>query len=248
LSNTDIDDAERLSRARGYPYAYPFDSYLWRDGAVLPFEPVLRDGRTPVLAFGSNRAPERLQQKFGHLVNQTIPVERASLSDFDVVYAAHITTYGAVPAMLQHRPGVTVDIAVTWLDPDQLGIMHESEMRVANYVYARLDDVKLQLDSGEVETEALCYVGARGHLPSEAQEPHSLIAVRAEGRPHPGHDTHSILESIRTRLAPQEKPDAFVLRLIADREYRTKVTDTISANAVAFSYPLTVLEGTLRNR
>lgn len=242
------DDQERLDRARGYPYAYPEGSYLWRDGSIGAFDPAEREGRTPVLAFGSNRAPERLQQKFGHLTQQTIPVERAWLRDFDVVYAAHITTYGAVPAMLQHRPDVTAEIAVTWLDSAQLEIMHDSEMRVANYVYARLDDVELRLDSGDGATEALCYVGARGHLPTETLDPHPLAAVRASGRSGTGFDTGRVLEHIRTRLALQDDPDSFILRLINDPTYRAKVTDAISANAVAFSYPLTVLEGYLSKR
>ncbi|MEQ8443613.1 MAG: hypothetical protein RIM33_06010 [Alphaproteobacteria bacterium] len=241
------NDTARLARARGYPYACPAESYLWKDGATLPFDANDRAGRTPVLAFGSNRSPERLQQKFGHLGSHAIPVERAWLRDFDVVYAAHITTYGAVPAMLQHQSGVTVEISVTWLDDDQLTVMHASEMAVANYAYARLDNVELRLDGGGTADEALCYVGARGHLPTPQAAAHPLAAVRATGRNSPAFDTPTMLEAIRHRLARDQDPDAFVLRMIDDHVYRSEITAAISNDAVPFSYPATILEGRILN-
>jgi hypothetical protein len=239
---TDDATAAILRRARGYPYDAPHDSYTWDRGAVRGFDPADRDGRTPILAFGSNRAPERLHQKFAHLGDHLIPVEKAWLSDFDVVYAAHITSYGAVPAMLQRAKGVTCEIAVTWLDAEQVPIMHASEMSAANYVYARLDDVSLRLAGGAVMDRAFCYIGARGHLMSPDGGPTPLLAVHAEGRPTPGIATGEVLERIRERVAPNAEPDAFVLRLVEDKAYRAAVSDAISEDAVAFGYPATVLE------
>src|SRR3546814_1587568 len=66
----ETDDA-LLRPAKGYPYAAPAGSYLYRDGASKPLEgsldPDLMAGRVPVIAHGSNRAPEQLHRKFGHL-------------------------------------------------------------------------------------------------------------------------------------------------------------------------------------
>lgn len=238
----EADRAAILHRARAYPYDAPHDSYTWDRGAVRPFDPTDRAGRTPILAFGSNRAPERLHQKFAHLGDHLIPVEKAWLTDFDVVFAAHITSYGAVPAMLQRAEGVTAEIAVTWLDADQVPIMHASEMSVANYVYARLDDVALRLDGGDTMGHAFCYIGARGHLRGEDGAIIPLLAVHAEGRAVPGLATGETLELIRARVAPDEAPDAFVLRLVETQAYRASVSDLISKDAVTFGYPAEILE------
>ncbi|MCK5621123.1 MAG: hypothetical protein KAJ11_02450, partial [Alphaproteobacteria bacterium] len=88
----------KLDRARGYPYAIPEASYVWRAGEVAAFDPAMRKDRTPVLAIGSNQSPRQLTRKFGD--EGEIPVQRARLRDFDIYYSAHITGYGSVPAML----------------------------------------------------------------------------------------------------------------------------------------------------
>ncbi|NMM43228.1 gamma-glutamylcyclotransferase [Rhodospirillaceae bacterium KN72] len=231
-----------LHRARSYPYLAPPDSYCWRDGAVEPFDPADRDGRTPVLAYGSNRTPERLAQKFASLGTHTIPVERAVLRDFDVVYSAHITSYGAIPAMLQHCPGATVEVAVTWLDDAQLPIMHDSEMAAANYVYARLETVSLQLGSGGGLSSVQCYVGRHGHFVGSHGGAVPLLALTGSRRLGTPMATGEVLEEIRERVAPKADPDEFILRLVADSDYRRAVTKTISENARPFGYPITVLE------
>ena len=100
-------ETELLALAKGYPFAAPEGSYLLQDGAARPLEtpgPEVFAGRTPVIAHGSNRAPEQLRRKFG--AGAQIPVTRAWLSDYDVVYSAHVTMYGAIAANLQHAPGV----------------------------------------------------------------------------------------------------------------------------------------------
>lgn len=233
--------AEWYHRATAYPYDAPAHSYLWRAGEVLHFDREGTAGRTPVLAFGSNRAPERLAQKFGHLLDQEIPVEQVWLQDFDVVYAAHITRYGAVPAMLQHAPGIRVEIAVTWLNDAQLPIMHQSEMAAANYVFARLDGVTLALANGEVETSVLCYVGSRGHLHNGDGLPLPLAKVRAEGRTRPGETTEAVLRRLQADLDPDLKFRDFLMQLVTSKEYRSSITDALDQRAHAFAYPYVTL-------
>ena len=106
--NQDISDI--LSRARDYPYDFPRLSYTYCNGETIAFESGHTEGRVPVLAIGSNQSPIRLKQKYGHLENQMIPVQRASLTDFDIFYCAHVTAYGAIGAMLQHSPGRRVEL------------------------------------------------------------------------------------------------------------------------------------------
>jgi hypothetical protein len=115
--------SEILAAARDYPYEIPRRSFVYSKRGLLDFDPGLCDRRTPVLAIGSNQSPARLAQKFGHDAAHVIPVQRATLRNFDVVYSAHISRYGAVPAMLQTSQGASVTVAVTWLDDAQLGIM-----------------------------------------------------------------------------------------------------------------------------
>jgi hypothetical protein len=91
--------------------------------AVAPIEQ-----RHAVLAFGSNRSPAQLLAKFtGDGVNPVVPVLRASLADLSVVFTAGMATYGSVPASLVVDPGASTEVAVTFLDDDQLVVMDRTE-------------------------------------------------------------------------------------------------------------------------
>lgn len=71
------DHEAQLARACGYFYFYPGQSYLWRDGEVTDFDLQETEGRTAVLAVGSNRAPMRLNQKYLNKTELPIPVQHA---------------------------------------------------------------------------------------------------------------------------------------------------------------------------
>ena len=229
------DRRAELARARDYPYGNPGRSFTWRGGAVGVFDPESRQGRMPVLAIGSNQSPEQLTRKFGD--TGEIPVQRAWLRDFDVCYSAHVTRYGAVPAMLQRAPGTVVSLAVTWLDEAQLAIMHDSETAAANYEFAAIEGVSLVLDCGiEMDTVPL-YVGLHGHLVAGgAAIP--LSAIGATGRHGAAMTTGQVLDLVRRRVAPDEDSGAFVLRLIDDDDFRAACTERIAADAVPFGYPV----------
>lgn len=224
----------KLDRARGYPYPIPDRSYLWRAGGVAPFEPGAREGRTPVLAIGSNQSPQQLTRKFGE--SGEIPVQRARLRDFDIYYSAHITTYGSVPAMLQYAPGTEVTLSVTWLDDRQLDIMHETELSAGKYRYAVIESIGLALDCGAAMESVHAYVGINGHLLHEG-DALGLAAVPAQGRRPRALTTAEVLEIVRARVAPDVAPDDFVLRLVDDPGYRAACTEVIAEDAVAFRHP-----------
>ena len=63
-----------------------------------------------------------------------------------MVYAAHIASYGAIPAVLALSPGTIVDIAITWLTKLQLQRMHETEAIGINYDYGVADSLKINAD------------------------------------------------------------------------------------------------------
>ncbi len=130
-------EAGALAHAIGYPWARPPGSYELREGAarlLSSLPEVEREalidryrqpagGRVPLLAIGSNAAPEVLQRKFAHF---EAPEDRAVLAltgwlrDFDVGAAATVAIYGSMPATvfpsagnrgrgdraLGHRPAV----------------------------------------------------------------------------------------------------------------------------------------------
>jgi len=234
--------AHLLHRARNYPYAAPAHSYLYTEDGIRAFDPAARDGRTPVLAIGSNRAPERLKQKFGHAAHHVIPVQRARLHHFDVVYSAHITSYGAAPAMLQASPNTAVEIWVTWLDDEQLAIMHQTERGAANYHYAELPGVKLQMEDGRVERSAYAYVSTRGHYLHRGRAL-ALADVPATGRRFAEARTGDALEHIRARVGASDlDADAFVVKLVDDANYRRGVTERIAEDAVPLQHPFRIIE------
>lgn len=128
MSTENIDEADlagRILHAQNYPFARPACSYLFQGGMMRPLPTGVFKGRLPVIASGSNAAPMRLAAKFGE--DEEIPVTRATLRDFAVVFAGHFTAYGAIPATLFPHPGALTDVWITWLTPGQLSVMHRSE-------------------------------------------------------------------------------------------------------------------------
>lgn len=215
--NTSASQAARLSaeeadaivrRAIEYPYAAPSHSYLY-DASVpglwrpLPPDAALLEGRTPVLAAGSNRAPERLAQKFQALFPAArIPVTRAHLTDFDSVYCAHVTSYGSVPATLHPSIGTTVTLHITWLDERELACMHETEQPGVNYHFVRLKDPRLALDDGGIALDtAYAYLSVHGAA-LIGGAPVALAAVPATDRRFVARDQGAMLAALAAEAAP----------------------------------------------
>ncbi|MED5574173.1 MAG: hypothetical protein VX955_08550, partial [Pseudomonadota bacterium] len=143
------------------------------------------------------------------------------------------TRYGSVPAMLQRAPGTTVELAVTWLDDEQLEIMHATE---GGYYYAEIEGVDLTYDDGTRADSVHLYVGREGHLVHEAQ-PVALIEIDGEDRPHAARNTAQVLEIVHQRVAPDMPHDDFILRVIEDTGFRRDCSIQMSEDAVPFDYP-----------
>lgn len=171
---------DHIARALGYPYPAHGQDFLFSGGEVapLPLDQPL-EGLTPVIAVGSNRAPAQLARKFAGMPVE-IPVTRLRAHDVDVVYAAHVAGYGAVPATLAASPGTTAELWITWLDGPALARMDATEAVGVNY-----DRVAVALrwaDAGpRPPARALLYTARRGLLRLDGA-PVALAAIPAEGR------------------------------------------------------------------
>ncbi len=236
-------EAELLALAKAYPFSAPEGSYLFRDGAARPLDdagtqagPALFAGRTAVIAHGSNRAPEQLRRKFG--AGAQIPVTRAWLSDYDVVYSAHVTMYGAIAANLQHAPGVRARVSVTWLTEVQLRRMHETETGGENYFYGCLEGIDLELEVGPVAglRAAQVYLSTRGCL-AQGDAPLGLAAIEAEGRGHGALAQHDALDTVRARHRPYEDLDSFILANVRDPARRRDLIAAMQDHALAAKAP-----------
>lgn len=232
--------SDPVRRALAYPYTAPGHCYLLDRGGPRPLEAgaIARAvrGRVPVIASGSNRAPERLAAKFPGLAPPAaIPVTRCRLHGFDAVYSAHIARYGAVAATLQASPGTVVELAVTWLAESQLAAMHESEARGANYDYARLSGLHVELADGTALAEAFAYIGRRDCLARDGTAI-ALAEIPAHGRRLPALAQGEVQALIRDRLAPGAALDAFIAENVRNGDTRLARTEALRRESVAFAW------------
>jgi hypothetical protein len=238
--------AARLALAKAYPFPAPGHSYLFRNGAAQPLDSgasqaALFAGRLPVIGHGSNRSPEQLHRKFGAYAE--IPVSRAWLRDYDVVYSAHVSQYGSIAANLQHSPGTLAEVYVTWLTEDQLGRMHETELGGENYYYGRLNGVSLELEAGpQAALEgAKVYLSTRGCLARDGGPlglaPVGLAEVASKGRPHGALDQLGVLDLVRARHRPERDLDHHILETIRDPAGRKTLIAEMEAGAIPAEAP-----------
>lgn len=184
-----------LKRALEYPYATPGRSYLYRDGRAfdLPDEgPDLR-GRTPLISYGANSAPAALALKLAALPGLEMPVIRAELEGFDIVYSAHVSPYGAVPATLHESPGTTAPVFVIHPTAEQRALLTASEL---NYDLVEVDGIAaFRSKHGCLEVDGSAV---------------ALVAIRSRGRNVPELDQPAVLERVRAYVAPHLGLEEFV--------------------------------------
>ncbi|MCX2954535.1 hypothetical protein [Lentzea sp. NEAU-D7] len=127
--------------------------------------------RHAVIAYGSNRAPSALAQNFSNGLSTrhrtAIPVIKAILPDFEVVHAAHYERNGNQPATIQYAAGARAEVFVTFLDDEDLMLMHAAEgldpaSPLSWYHYAKLSDINLQLVGGPTLASAFAYIDNYG--------------------------------------------------------------------------------------
>lgn len=188
-----------LARALSYPYATPDRSYLYRDGGAVELPPEGPDlsGRTPLLAYGANASPEALGRKLARLPGVDLPVQRFELDGFDVVYSAHVSPYGAVPATLIESPGTIAPMFLLHPTAEQLALLTATE---PNYDLVKIEGTP-------------AYRSKHGCLEIDGA-PVALAAVRSTGRTLPELDQPAILEIVRAHLRPDLSLEKFILASI----------------------------------
>jgi hypothetical protein len=199
--------SEVLARALGYPYAIPSSSYALLEGRTVEVDAVAVDraDRVALLAYGSNAAPEVLAAKLA-AAPEPVPVLRTELRDFDVVYSAHVSPYGSVPATLRRSPGTEVRAFVAYLTGEQLRLVSATE---PNYELARFDRPSCALERGDAPPELWAYVSRHGCLLLDRGEI-AVAEIEARGRRFPALGQPRVLEHVRDILAPGRDLGSFV--------------------------------------
>ncbi|HEY6551024.1 MAG TPA: hypothetical protein VIY71_07490 [Solirubrobacterales bacterium] len=204
-----------LERAMGYPYPVPSHPFVQHGHGT--FDPAEFDldwsDRVPLLAYGSNAAPGALAHKLA-LSNDPVLVVPAWLRDFDVVYSAHISPYGAVPAALQRSPGTVARVHVAYMTSEQLVLVSATE---PNYEPTVLSAVECRLDDGKEEAQLSAYISRHGCLLVNGSEV-ALSAVQATGRRFTELSEPQVLEYVRALACPAESLETFVLANVTDPE------------------------------
>lgn len=191
---------ERLRRATAYPYAIPERSFVQvgERTTELTDLPDLAD-RQPLLAYGSNAAPEALTRKLAAEPPTPLPLIRAELDDFDAVYSAHLSPYGAVPATLEASPGTALPVFVAYPTTEQRRLLSATE---PNYEPQRLIGVDCRVELGKPPAELEAFRSRHGPLLLDGSSI-ALSAIPATGRALPELSEPEVLERVRSTYFPE---------------------------------------------
>lgn len=232
------DRAALLALAKTYPFPAPPQSYLLRAGGLAPVEEADFSERIPLIGHGSNRSPEQLTRKFTlpEEPDWEIPVTFAWLEDYDVVYSAHVTQYGAIASTLVHAPGCRVRIALNWLNERQVLRMHATEGR--NYPFGRLEGLSVEVEGGPAPhfDGPYVYNSRHGALGQEGK-PVGLTAVEAQGRSHAMLEQEAMQNYVRDRYHAGEDIDDYILANIRDAKRRDSLIARMAEHAVPSKVP-----------
>jgi hypothetical protein len=203
---------ELVRRATAYPYAIPAGSFVQVGDRTLELPADLDlAGRSPLLSYGSNAAPEALTRKLAAAPDRPLPLIHAELSDFDVVYSAHVSPYGAVPATLWRSPGTTVSVHVAFPDEQQRTLLAATE---PNYDPTRLREVRCRLGTSATVAELDAFVSRHGRLLIDGAEV-ALAEIGARARRFGEMTQPRVLDHVRTRLLPDLSLEDFLTRCVA---------------------------------
>jgi hypothetical protein len=224
-----------ILRALNYPYSYPEYDFVLDNGSAAPLQDRKSlEGRIPVLAIGSNRSPEQLLRKFGD--QDFLPVTFIKLYDYDVVYAAHMASYGSIPAVLAPSSGTIVDIAITWLSKLQLKRMHETEAIGINYDYGVANSLKINADYDYKNQDIGCYLGRRGCL-NIMGNVIALKEITATKRVFSAFSQSEILKKIWLNEQKEIQFEVWLKSLIQNKEARQSITTAFEQTAIVNVLP-----------
>jgi hypothetical protein len=230
-----MKEDERITRALGYPYARPAGSYLFTAGDArdLP-DDISLEGRVPVLACGSNAAPEQLRRKYGISSKVKIPVTAAILDDIACTYSAHFTAYGSVAATLCDAPGIRSHAHITWLTNSELEQMHATEAVGSNYRFIEFAGPSLVCSIAGALHRFHAYLSLRGSLLLDGS-PIIVSGISCQNACFPLLDQAGIQTRLRDILAPNMDIYGFIRQNIEDDAIRSKRTKTMAGDVQLYT-------------
>lgn len=151
--------------AAGYPWAGPVPTgVIGPDGLVgqqLPPSAELA-GRVPVVAVGSNAAPQVLVGKLPGLLDAGVPISPGVVEELLVGHSAHVSARGYVAAAPAREAAASAAVAVCWFDVTQLAVMDATE---PNYERLTLPAaMRCRLPDATVLADAQVYDSVHGVL------------------------------------------------------------------------------------
>jgi hypothetical protein len=150
-------------------------------------------------------------------------VTPAWLHDWAIVYSAHFTSYGALPATLHRCEGARTRVCVTWLTAAQLELMHRSEGAGERYDYVLLEGIGLEVEGIGAIDRAGAYLSRRGPLAQEGRAVRLAEAV-TYGCDLEACSQPAMLRRVHRLLAPDETYLAFITRILRSAEARSEAT------------------------
>jgi len=195
-----------IARAFGYPWPRPPASFLIDGEATKPLDAVAdvaAGARYPLLAFGSNGAPDTLVRKLAGLPpgERRLPVVAGDLHDFDVCAAAHPTFYASLPATLFPSPTTVLRASILWVSEPQLTALAWTEV---SYHLGCLDGISFAPDipGAQPIDSAYAFVSRWGAHCVEG-EVAALAALPAAARTVPAYTQEELLGRLaRDALGP----------------------------------------------
>lgn len=135
------------------PHLYPWVAapvYPWvaDPAGYAPLE-IRREGRTLMVAVGSNASRAVLTTKLADVGGVDISPARVVVHGIAVGYSAHVSARGYIPAAPFASPGATSTLTAFWLDDEQLAALDRTEPNyhrltvttTSHPLRERLDDV-----------------------------------------------------------------------------------------------------------
>jgi hypothetical protein len=239
-----------LERAVGYPWARPAGSYRLTNADIEALEDLTAvererviaqftseaGGRLPLLAIGSNGAPETLERKFAHFPGESdreVLALTGRLYDFDVGAAAQPTLYGSMPATLFSSPGTEVCATVLWVTSNQFTQLAWSELSY------RLGKLRTRFDVDEGGTsfdEVLVFVSRFGAFCVDGR-PVALAAIPASGRTAEALTQEQLLDAAAAlAIGPAANAETLVRAIYEDMsEIVPKVAATVRKASAPFA-------------
>ncbi len=223
-----------VSLAKSYPGERP-GSYVFRGGRIEPVQAspgdlLRRSTLRPLLAYGSNASPPHLRRKLERAgIDAPIPVLRASLHDYDVVYSAHISRLGSIPATIEPVAGCAASIYVMLLPaPDARAAIHATE--IPQYRAGVIRGMRVALEDGTSVDEPEVFLSVNGSLLVDAH-PVGLAAVASKESPLRRLSETEIMTRVFPRLGLGKNLDGAVARLQASSDLRRACSEKLASSS-----------------